>query len=462
MLVVPLGIIGAVLAATLTGLTNDIYLQVGLITTIGVSAKNAILIVEFAEEKLRDGLDPFEAAVEAAKLRLRPILMTSLAFVFGVFPLAIATRCGCGRAECDRPRGRRRDVVGDRAGDLLRAGVLRAGPRPVQEARRKDVVPDRDAPREPAVAGSLMVSLRKTLLGVLAGTTLLAGCNMAPKYVQPVGCRAGRRCRRAASIPPPQAMQPDVSRIGWRDFFVDPRLQAVIAQGIENNRDLRVAAGNVLAARARYRVQRADQVPNTGVNGGATFTNTAGFAANAGAAGGGSQNIEVYTANVGFSAFELDLFGRVRNLSRAALEQYFATEEAQRATRISLIAEIANAWLTLAADRDQLALSRQTLDGVRTVAHADAGAVPHRRGERARGAAGRHAISGRAQRHCGARNAHRAGSQRARTARRRTRAPTRNCPKRWGRARDDRHSAAGPVVRGPAAPTRRVAGGASA
>ena len=96
MLVVPLGIIGAVLAATLTGLSNDIYLQVGLITTIGVSAKNAILIVEFAEEKLRDGLDPFEAVVEAAKLRLRPILMTSLAFVFGVFPLAIASGAGAG------------------------------------------------------------------------------------------------------------------------------------------------------------------------------------------------------------------------------------------------------------------------------------------------------------------------------------------------------------------------------
>ena len=202
--------------------------------------------------------------------------------------------------------------------------------------------------------------MHKTFLGVLAGTTLLAGCNMAPRYVQPVGA-VPVTLPQGGAYPSAATDAVDVSRIGWRDFFVDPRLQAVIAQGLENNRDLRVAAGNVLAARARYRVQRADQVPNTGVNGGVTFTNTAGFAANAGAAGGGSQNIEVYTANVGFSAFELDLFGRVRNLSRAALEQYFATEEAQRATRISLIAEIANAWVTLAADRDQLGLSRQTL-----------------------------------------------------------------------------------------------------
>jgi multidrug efflux pump len=96
MLVVPLGIVGALLAATLTGLSNDIYLQVGLITTIGVSAKNAILIVEFAEERMREGMNAFDAAIEAAKLRLRPILMTSFAFIFGVFPLAISTGAGAG------------------------------------------------------------------------------------------------------------------------------------------------------------------------------------------------------------------------------------------------------------------------------------------------------------------------------------------------------------------------------
>ncbi len=95
-LVVPLGILGAILAATLTGLNNDIYLQVGLITTIGVSAKNAILIVEFAEERMRDGMNAFDAAIAAAKLRLRPILMTSLAFIFGVLPLAISTGAGAG------------------------------------------------------------------------------------------------------------------------------------------------------------------------------------------------------------------------------------------------------------------------------------------------------------------------------------------------------------------------------
>jgi multidrug efflux pump len=95
-LVVPLGIVGALLGAKLTGLDNNIYLQVGLITTMGLASKNAILIVEFAEERMKSGASCVESAVEAARLRLRPILMTSFAFVFGVLPLAIATGPGAG------------------------------------------------------------------------------------------------------------------------------------------------------------------------------------------------------------------------------------------------------------------------------------------------------------------------------------------------------------------------------
>ncbi len=94
-MVVPLGVIGALLAATLRGLENDVFFQVGLLTTVGLSAKNAILIVEFARELQRnEGMGPVEAAMEAARLRLRPILMTSLAFILGVLPLAISNGAG--------------------------------------------------------------------------------------------------------------------------------------------------------------------------------------------------------------------------------------------------------------------------------------------------------------------------------------------------------------------------------
>jgi multidrug efflux pump len=96
LLVIPLGIIGALLASTARGLSDDVYFQVGLLTIIGLSAKNAILIVEFAKEQMEHGMELMEATKEAARLRLRPILMTSLAFVLGVLPLAISSGAGSG------------------------------------------------------------------------------------------------------------------------------------------------------------------------------------------------------------------------------------------------------------------------------------------------------------------------------------------------------------------------------
>jgi multidrug efflux pump len=96
MLVVPLGILGAVVFASLRGLSNDVYFQVGLLTTIGLSAKNAILIVEFAKSLYEDGMSLFDATMEAVRMRLRPIIMTSLAFMLGVTPLVLSSGAGSG------------------------------------------------------------------------------------------------------------------------------------------------------------------------------------------------------------------------------------------------------------------------------------------------------------------------------------------------------------------------------
>ena len=205
------------------------------------------------------------------------------------------------------------------------------------------------------------MTVRPFLPLLLAGTVLSA-CNLAPKYVRPSGA-VPAALPQGGVYPSAATDAPDVTAIGWRDFFTDDRLRQVIQLGLDNNRDLRLAAANVLQARGQYRVQRADILPSISANGSATYTNSAGAAASTGGAatGGSSTDIQYFSANVGVSAFELDLFGRLRNLSKAALEQYFATEEAQRTTRISLIAEIATAWLTLASDQEQLRLSQDTL-----------------------------------------------------------------------------------------------------
>jgi multidrug efflux system outer membrane protein len=240
--------------------------------------------------------------------------------------------------------------------------------------------------------------MNRSLIACLAGATMLAGCNLAPKYVRRLGA-APATLPQGGVYPTAPTDAPDITRVGWREFFLEPRLRQVIETGVANNRDLRIAAGNVLQARAQLRSQRASFLPTVGLTGSATYTNNAlgatGAAAGGATAGGGSgtgtgtgtggtgtgtptggggtgagagsgistggSDLEFYSLNAGISNFELDLFGRVRNLARAAQEQVFASEEAQRSTRISLIAEIANAWLTMAADRDQLRVARQTL-----------------------------------------------------------------------------------------------------
>ncbi|ATE70439.1 efflux transporter outer membrane subunit [Lysobacter capsici] len=141
-----------------------------------------------------------------------------------------------------------------------------------------------------------------------------------------------------------------VADIGWRDFFTDQNLETLIGRALENNRDLRVAVLNVEKARAQYRIQRADRVPGVSAIGQLQRS------------GGDNQPVtDAYTAGLGITNFELDLFGRVRNLSQSALQRYFAEEEARRSAQLSLIGEVANAYLTLAADRELLSVSEATL-----------------------------------------------------------------------------------------------------
>lgn len=144
----------------------------------------------------------------------------------------------------------------------------------------------------------------------------------------------------------PRTVQLDA---GWQDFITDSRLRQVIALTLDNNRDLRVAAANVERARAQYGIQRAARLPAIGGN------------VTAERVGGDAPSTDSYTATVGLSAFELDLFGRVRNLSEAALQQFFAQEQNQRAVQLAMVAETANAWLALAADRERVAIAEATL-----------------------------------------------------------------------------------------------------
>ncbi|RAK58728.1 transporter [Phenylobacterium hankyongense] len=182
----------------------------------------------------------------------------------------------------------------------------------------------------------------------------LAGCSLQPRYVPPALPIPASWPVGDPYLRQSEAALPTVS---YRQVFADPRLQTLIGQALVNNRDLRVAAANILAARAQYRIQRAQRLPQVDASG--RYAHTGGNGASSGS-GSSASSHDNYTVDVGVTAFELDLFGRVRSLSDAALNRYFATEAAGRATRLTLIADVAEAWLTYATDASLLQIARDT------------------------------------------------------------------------------------------------------
>lgn len=194
--------------------------------------------------------------------------------------------------------------------------------------------------------------IRQTLIvGVTA--SLLAGCSFIPDYLRP-------------SAPTPQAWPtgpaydkapPAVGRaadLPWQQFVRDDRLRQIIDLGLAQNRDLRIAALNIDRAQAQYRIQRANLFPAVNAGAAATYQRAPGLNPDE------NTTSRAYSANINTTAWEIDFFGRIRSLNQQALEQFFQTEQARRSTQIALIAQIANSYLTLAADRQRLQLAEST------------------------------------------------------------------------------------------------------
>lgn len=191
------------------------------------------------------------------------------------------------------------------------------------------------------------------------GTFLLAGCaTMVPPYLQPAapvpGSWPGAPATQAG---PAQPGAQAAAQLPWPEFFGDGQLRQLITLALANNRDLRVAALNIERARALYQIRGGDLLPKVDGSAAANFQRLPEDFSGSGQA----KTVEQYTVGLGISAYELDLFGRVRSLKEQALAQFLATEQAQRSVRISLIAQVANGYLALASDRERLQLAQQTL-----------------------------------------------------------------------------------------------------
>lgn len=188
----------------------------------------------------------------------------------------------------------------------------------------------------------------------------LVGCTtMAPSYTRPdapvtVTWPTGTAYKNSGT----QAGDPAASDLKWNEFFVSPQIQKLITLALANNRDLRVAALNVEKSQALYGIQRAALLPTVNANAGGSVQRLPADVSGTGQ----SLTARNHSVNVGVSAYELDFFGRIRSLKDQALEQYLATDQARRSIQISLVSEVANNYLTLAADKERLKLALDTLE----------------------------------------------------------------------------------------------------
>ncbi|MGE8500357.1 MAG: AdeC/AdeK/OprM family multidrug efflux complex outer membrane factor [Pseudomonas sp.] len=202
--------------------------------------------------------------------------------------------------------------------------------------------------------------MKQSLLTLAVAAVVLSGCSMIPDYQRPDAPVAGAWPQGEAYTGNDAAAQTGTAAadLGWREFFRDPALQQLVDVALQNNRDLRVAALNIDAFRAQYRIQRSELFPTISAGGSGTRQRLPGDLSQTGS----STTTGQYSATVGASAWEIDFFGRLRSLNEQTLQQYFASEEARRSVQISLVANVATAYLTLQADESLLKLTRETLD----------------------------------------------------------------------------------------------------
>jgi multidrug efflux system outer membrane protein len=180
----------------------------------------------------------------------------------------------------------------------------------------------------------------------LVGAQLLTGCAMIPKYERPVAPVASQYPGVAATN------ASAVATLSWANFFADERLKQLIALALTNNNDFQVAVLNVEQSQAQYRITRSASLPTGEAGGSYQKSHAAGVTS------------DQWSASLGSTAYEVDLFGRVRSLNRQALEQYFATVEGKRSAQVSLVAEVATEYFTLRQTEEQIALAKQTLQTV--------------------------------------------------------------------------------------------------
>lgn len=321
LLIIPIGLCGSFSLARIMGLENNIYLQTGLIMLIGLLAKTAILITEYAVQKRKEGLTITEAALEATKERFRPIIMTVLTMIVGLFPLLLASG------------------VGANGNNTLGAGVV--GGMILGTLGILFIVPCLFAIFQ-WLQEKMSGKKNSGVVAILAVLLVLSSCSVYKEYQRPE-VKEGSEIFASSDTN-------SISDIGWRDFFTDPNLRNLIEIGLENNHDIKAARLRVLSAKSNLTAAKWAFAP--GIN----FGPTAGINYSDPRYGGSAYS---YSVPINAS-WEIDISGKTevnRRKAKTALEQ---SEVYLKSVQTELVATIAECYFNLLKLDAQLKISEST------------------------------------------------------------------------------------------------------
>lgn len=327
LLSLPVAALGAYLGITLCGLENDIYFQIGLVMLVGLAAKNAILIVEFAKDEVDRGGDLVASTLHAARLRFRPILMTSLAFILGMLPMVVASGPGSASRQAIGTGVFFGMIVAVTAGILLVPFFFVL----IYKAKRK-------LKRKQPVA---------TGLAILVAGVCLTSCKVGKPYARP-------NLSLPEQLGPRQADSTSMGDLSWWEMYNDTTLRDLIAQTLAHNKDLEIATARMEELAALKRIDVANLFPQA----------TARLNANREATNYGGDNLDAdleasLTATV---SWELDIWGNLRWARDRSKAEFLASVENCRALRLSLVAQMAQSYFELTALDNELNIVRRTLE----------------------------------------------------------------------------------------------------
>ncbi len=343
-LIVPMCLLSAITGVWLRGMDDNILTQIGFVVLVGLACKNAILIIEFAKDRQQEGKDRFTAAIEACRLRLRPILMTSFAFILGVIPLFMARGAG---AEMLRALGTSvfSGMLGVTFFGLVLTPVFYVVIRWFVERKR-----EKPEPASNHVGTVVAVALLPCLLGLLSGCMTVGPDYKAPQMQVP----------DAFANQAQEGLSADGVEMLWWRGFQDDRLNQLVALTLAHNHDLRVATARLREARALRSQAGFDRYPTVTSRGSYTRERLS----KAQTFPGADRDVELY--DVGFdTTWELDFFGRVRRSIEASSADAGAAEANRRDVTVSLLGEVARNYFQLRGTQNRLVVARRNAENQR-------------------------------------------------------------------------------------------------